>query len=122
MASKKASKKSSSKAGASTAAPAAATAPAAAQDDPKKEAIFGCIQAAFSAQGLTPITSPLNQIVWTSIPRAVKQRLGLSMRGCIRTTTGEDPGDLSGAILLLSVHAPVMTVATLIDDIDGMVE
>lgn len=111
---KKASKKSSSKAASNTAA--------AAQDDPKKEALFECIQAAFRAQGLTPITSPLNQIVWPSIPRTVKQRIGVSMRSCIRARTGEDPGDLSGAILLISVHEPVMTVATLIDDVDGMLD
>jgi hypothetical protein len=120
MATKSGSKKGSKKSSGS--ASAAATAPAAAQADPKKEALFECIQAAFRAQGLTPITSPLNQIVWPSIPRAVKQRIGISMRSCIRTATGNDPGDLSGAILLLSAHEPVMTVATLIDDIDGMLD
>jgi hypothetical protein len=98
-----------------------ATAPVSTQIDPQKEAIFACIQAAFLEQGLNPITSPLNQIVWTAIPKNVIINIGTSMRKCIKKNLGKDPGDLTGPLLVLGAHAPVMTVATLIEDLAPLV-
>lgn len=98
-----------------------AAAPASTRTDPQSEAVFACIQAAFAAEGLTPITSPLNQIVWTTIPRAVVIQLGTALRTCITRSLGRDPGDLTGALLVLGAHAPVMTVATLIADLEPLV-
>lgn len=98
-----------------------ATAPDSTQIDPQKEAIFACIQAAFLEQGLNPITSPLNQIVWTAIPKKVVIKIGTSMRKCIKKKLGKDPGDLTGPLLVLGAHAPVMTVATLIEDLAPLV-
>jgi hypothetical protein len=98
-----------------------ATAPVSTQVDPQKEAIFACIQAAFLEQGLTPITSPLNQIVWTAIPKPVVIKIGTSMRKCIKKKLGKDPGDLTGPLLVLGAHEPVMTVATLIEDLAPLV-
>jgi len=97
------------------------TAPVSTQIDPQKEAIFACIQAAFLEHGLNPITSPLNQIVWTAIPKKVVIKIGTSMRKCIKKKLGKDPGDLIGPLLVLGTHAPVMTVATLIEDLAPLV-
>ena len=91
--------------------------PPATQQDPKREAIYDCLQAAFKNAGLNPITSPLNQIVWTAIPKAVTIKIGTALRKCIRTKLGSDPGDLVGPLIVLAAHAPVMTVATLIEDL-----
>lgn len=96
-------------------------APAATQTDPQSEAIFACIQAAFKSQGLTPITSPLNQIVWTSIPKPVILKVGTSLRKCIKASLGKDPGDLTGPLLVLGAHQPVMTVAQLIEDLTPLI-
>ena len=91
------------------------------QTNPQGEAIFGCIQAAFKAQGLNAITSPLDQIVWHAIPKAVIIKVGASMRKCIKAKVGKDPGDLTGPLLVLGAHQPVMTVATLIADLQPLV-
>ncbi|HKR64880.1 MAG TPA: hypothetical protein VJZ00_14195 [Thermoanaerobaculia bacterium] len=100
---------------------AGASAPATIQPDPQKEAMFACIQDSFKAQGLNPITSPLNQIVWSTMTRSVITKIGQGMRKCMKTKLGKDPGDLIGALLALSAHQPVMTVATLIADLEPLV-
>jgi hypothetical protein len=119
MASKKGSSKKSAATPASTAsttAPATVT-PAATQADPQKQAMFDCIQSAFKSVGITTITSPLDQIVWTSITQPVKVNIATALRTCIKKSLGVDPGGLAGPILALSAHQPVMTVSTLIDDL-----
>jgi hypothetical protein len=95
---------------------------AATQTDSKKETMFVCIQQAFAAQGLAPITSPLNQIVWSSIPQDVIIKIASATQKCFKTKFGKDPGDLTGPIIVLSTHSPVMTVAKLIDDLDPLVK
>jgi hypothetical protein len=124
MASKKGSSKKSAAAAstASTTATSTATStpavtPAATQADPQKQAMFTCIQSAFASQGITTITSPLDQIVWTSIAQPVKIDIATALRACIKKSLGVDPGGLAGPILALSAHQPVMTVSTLIDDL-----
>jgi hypothetical protein len=97
------------------------TTPPSTQTDPQREAIYGCIQTAFSSQGLTPITSPLNQIVWSTIPKPVMIKLATTGRKCIKTKLGKDPGDLTGPVIVLAAHSPVMTVATLIEDLIPLV-
>lgn len=112
--------KSSSKSSSSGAA--ANTSSAATQTDSKKETMFACIQQAFAAQGLAPITSPLNQIVWSSIPQDVILKIASATQKCFKTKFGKDPGDLAGPIIVLSTHSPVMTVAKLIDDLEPLVK
>ncbi len=102
--------------------PTNAVAPAATQVHPQKEAIYECIQTAFKAQGLNAITSPLNQIVWTAIPKPVIIKLATGLRKCIKSKLGKDPGDLAGPLIVLGAHEPVMTVATLIEDLEPLVE
>lgn len=105
-----------------TTSTAVAGAPAAAQEDPKKEAIFECIQDAFENAGLSPITTPLNQIVWSSIPQNVIIGIGTFLRNCFTTKFEKDPGDLIGPLLVLSTISPVMTVAKLIEALEPLVK
>lgn len=86
----------------------------AAVEDPTREAIFECIQAAFSDSGLTPITSPLNNINWPTIPDEVKIAIAQFLRKCVKKKL-RDPGDLVGPILVASDQRPVMPVSVLID-------
>jgi hypothetical protein len=116
MASKKGSSKKSATAPSTGSTPGTVT-PAATQADPQKQAMFTCIQSAFASQGITTITSPLDQIVWTSIAQPVKIDIATALRACIKKSLGVDPGGLAGPILALSAHQPVMTVSTLIDDL-----
>ena len=88
----------------------------AAASDPRKDAIFACIQAAFADSGLTPITSPLNNINWPQIPVDVKDDIADFLQKCIAQKI-KDPGDLVGPIRVLSAHQPVMAVADLINDL-----
>ena len=45
-----------------------------------------------------------------------------AMQKCFKSKFGKDPGDLTGPIIVLSTHSPVMTVAKLIDDLDPLVK
>jgi len=89
---------------------------AATPTDPKKDAIFKCIVAAFDNAGLTHITSLADKIVWQIIPDPIIKQLGLSIRKCVTQSVG-DPGDLVGTFKILKAHNRVMTVGDLVDGI-----
>ena len=83
--------------------------------DPTRQAIYGCIQAAFSDAGLNKITSIAQIISWQTIEKDVKREIGISMRTCIKGKTQQDPGDLVVAILVGSGQEPAMPVSDLIE-------
>jgi len=83
--------------------------------DPTRQAIYECIQAAFSAAGLNKITSPDQMIAWQTISKDVKREIGISMRSCIKSRTQQDPGDLVIAVLVASAQQPAMKVSDLIE-------
>lgn len=83
--------------------------------DPTKQAIYGCIQAAFKAAGLNAVTSPEQVINWPLIPDNVKTQIAIAMRGCVKQKLNKDPGDLVSVILVASQQEPAMPVSDLIE-------
>ena len=83
--------------------------------DPTRQAIYECIQAAFSDAGLNKITSTAQIISWQTIEKDVKREIGISMRTCIKGKTQQDPGDLVVAVLVGSAQEPAMPVSDLIE-------
>jgi hypothetical protein len=93
----------------------------AAQPDPREQAILGCIQNAFGDAGLTPITSPLDNINWAQIPKDVRNDIADSLETCISQQI-KPIGDLSGPLAVLAAHEPVMSVADLISDLIALLD
>jgi len=83
--------------------------------DPTRQAIYGCIQAAFKAAGLNAVTSPDQVINWPLIPDDVKTQIAISIRRCVKQKLNKDPGDLAGVILVASKQEPAMPVSDLIE-------
>jgi hypothetical protein len=83
--------------------------------DPTRQAIYECIQAAFSDAGLNPVTSPKQIINWPTIPKDVKTQIAVFIRNCILQKLGKDPGDLVAVILAASAQEPAMPVSDLIE-------
>jgi len=90
--------------------------------DPTRQAIYGCIQAAFSAAGLNSITSPDQVINWPVINDAVKAQIAISLRGCVKQKLDKDPGDLVGVILVAAQQEPAMPVSDLIEIVYQLVQ
>jgi len=91
------------------------------QADPRKDIIFKCIQDAFADSGLTPITSPLNNIVWQQIPDDVRNDIADFLETCISKKI-KPIGDLSGPLTVLAAHQPVMPVANLINTLIALLD
>lgn len=83
--------------------------------DSTRQAIYGCIQAAFKAAGLNAVTSTEQIINWAAIDDEVKEQIAISIRGCVVQKLGKDPGDLVGVILVASQQEPAMPVSDLIE-------
>jgi len=90
--------------------------------DPTRQAIYGCIQAAFEAAGLNAITSPEQIINWAAIDVDVKTQIAIAIRGCVKQKLDKDPGDLVGVILVAAQQEPAMPVSDLIEIIYQLVQ
>jgi hypothetical protein len=90
--------------------------------DPTRQAIYGCIQAAFKAAGLNAVTSPQQIINWTAIDVDVKTQIGISIRGCVQEKLDKDPGDLVGVLLVATQQEPAMPVSDLIEIVYQLVQ
>lgn len=90
--------------------------------DPTRQAIYGCVQAAFSAAGLNAVTSPQQIINWTAIDVDVKTQLGISIGGCVKQKLGKDPGDLVGVLLVATQQESGMPVSDLIEILYQLVQ
>jgi hypothetical protein len=90
--------------------------------DLTKQAIYGCIQAAFDSVGLNAITSPEQVINWPVIPDNVKAQIAISIRGCVKFKLDKDPGDLVGVIIVAAQQEAAMPVSDLIEIIFQMVQ
>lgn len=83
--------------------------------DATRQAIYACIQAAFTGAGMNEITSTDQVISWQTIQKDVKREIGIAMRACIKSKCQQDPGDLVVAILVGSAQEPAMPVSDLIE-------
>ena len=90
--------------------------------DATRQAIYGCIQAAFKAAGLNAITSTEQVINWPTIDDSVKTQIAISIRRCVKQKLSKDPGDLVGVILVAAQQETAMPVSDLLEMIYQMVE